>query len=46
MQSVGAAWLMVSLNGGQMYVALTQTASPSRSLFLLCRQGQSHEILF
>ena len=27
MQSVGAAWLMVSLNGGPMYVALTQTAS-------------------
>jgi MFS family permease len=27
MQGVGAAWLMVSLNGGPMYVALTQTAS-------------------
>lgn len=27
MQSVGAAWLMVSLHGGPMYVALTQTAS-------------------
>lgn len=27
MQSVGAAWLMVSLNGGPLYVALTQTAS-------------------
>jgi MFS family permease len=27
MQTVGAAWLMVSLNGGPMYVALTQTAS-------------------
>ena len=27
MQSVGAAWLMVSLNTGPMYVALTQTAS-------------------
>src|SRR5215831_20722482 len=27
MQSVGAAWLMVSLNAGPMYVALTQTAS-------------------
>jgi predicted MFS family arabinose efflux permease len=26
-QSVGAAWLMVSLNGGPTYVALTQTAS-------------------
>src|SRR3989449_7604651 len=27
MQSVGAAWLMVSLNAGPLYVALTQTAS-------------------
>ena len=27
MQAVGAAWLMVSLNAGPMYVALTQTAS-------------------
>ena len=27
MQSVGAAWLMVSLHAGPMYVALTQTAS-------------------
>jgi MFS family permease len=27
MQSVGAAWLMVSLNAGPMFVALTQTAS-------------------
>ena len=27
MQSVGAAWLMVSLNAGPMYIALTQTAS-------------------
>ena len=27
MQSTGAAWLMVSLNAGPMYVALTQTAS-------------------
>ena len=27
MQGVGAAWLMVSLNGGPMYVALIQTAS-------------------
>jgi len=27
MQSVGAAWLMVSFNAGPMYVALTQTAS-------------------
>lgn len=34
MQSVGAAWLMVSLNAGPMYVALTQTAS-SLPFFLL-----------
>src|SRR5580693_6853075 len=27
MQSTGAAWLMVSLQAGPMYVALTQTAS-------------------
>src|SRR5271154_3072336 len=27
MQSVGAAWLMVSLNAGPAYVALTQTAA-------------------
>jgi hypothetical protein len=27
MQGVGAAWLMVSLGAGPMYVALTQTAS-------------------
>jgi MFS family permease len=27
MQSVGAAWMMVSLNAGPLYVALTQTAS-------------------
>ena len=27
MQNVGAAWLMVSLNAGPMYVAITQTAS-------------------
>jgi hypothetical protein len=27
MQSVGAAWLMVSLHAGPIYVALTQTAS-------------------
>src|SRR5712675_377378 len=27
MQTVGAAWLMVSLHAGPLYVALTQTAS-------------------
>src|ERR1700726_3167009 len=34
MQSVGAAWLMVSLNAGPMYVALTQTA-PALPFFIL-----------
>src|ERR1700716_1311877 len=34
MQSIGAAWLMVSLNAGPMYVALTQTAS-SLPFFIL-----------
>src|SRR6476661_167038 len=34
MQTVGAAWLMVSLGAGPMYVALTQTAS-SLPFFLL-----------
>jgi len=34
MQGVGAAWLMVSLGAGPMYVALTQTAS-SLPFFLL-----------
>ena len=34
MQSVGAAWLMVSFGAGPMYVALTQTAS-SLPFFLL-----------
>jgi len=31
MQSVGSAWLMVSLGAGPLYVALTQTASTARS---------------
>ena len=41
MQSVGAAWLMVSVNGGPMYVALTQTASalPFFLLALLAGSG-------
>lgn len=28
MQSVGATWLMVSLNAGPLYIALIQAASP------------------
>ena len=34
MQSVGAAWLMLSFGAGPMYVALTQTAS-SLAFFIL-----------
>ncbi len=41
MQSTGAAWLMVSLNAGPMYVALTQTASICLFLFLRCLLAQS-----
>ena len=41
MQSVGAAWLMVSLNAGPMYVALTQTASAYHSSFWPCRRARS-----
>src|ERR1035438_3755076 len=39
-QSTGAAWLMVSLNAGPMYVALTQTAS-SLPFFLLALPAAS-----
>jgi len=36
MQSVGSAWLMVSLGAGPLYVALTQTASTLRFFCLPC----------
>src|ERR1700674_4647253 len=38
MQSVGAAWLMVSLNAGPLYVALTQTAT-ALPFFILALPG-------
>ena len=38
MQSVGAAWLIVSLNAGPMYVALIQTAS-ALPFFVLALPG-------
>ena len=41
MQSVGAAWLMVSLNAGPMYVALTQTASALPFFILALPAGPS-----
>src|ERR1700716_3986923 len=39
MQSVGAAWLMVSLGAGPMYVALTQTASALPFFFFALPAG-------
>jgi predicted MFS family arabinose efflux permease len=45
MQSVGAAWLMVSLNGGPMYVALTQTASALPFFVLALPAGAFGDIL-
>jgi MFS family permease len=45
MQSVGAAWLMVSLGAGPMYVALTQTASSLPFFFLALPAGSAGDIL-
>src|SRR5215467_8470735 len=45
MQSMGAAWLMVSLNGGPMYVALTQTASALPFFVLALPAGAVGDIL-
>src|SRR5271155_5317311 len=45
MQSVGAAWLMVSLNVGPMYVALTQTASALPFFVLALPAGAVGDIL-
>jgi MFS family permease len=45
MQSVGAAWLMVSLNGGPMYVALTQTASALPYFLLALPAGAIGDIV-
>jgi len=42
MQNVGAAWLMVSLGAGPIYVALTQTAGVATVLSARpsCRKGE------
>ena len=45
MQSVGAAWLMVSLNAGPMYVALIQTASALPFFVLALPAGAVGDIL-
>ena len=45
MQNVGAAWLMVSLNGGPMYVALIQTASALPFFILALPAGAIGDIV-
>src|ERR1700686_5529302 len=45
MQSVGAAWLMVSFNAGPMYVALTQTASALPFFILALPAGAVGDIV-
>src|SRR6266849_3176336 len=45
MQSVGAAWLMVSLNAGPMYVALMQTASALPFFILALPAGAIGDIV-
>jgi len=45
MQNVGAAWLMVSLNAGPMYVALTQTASSLPFFLLALPAGSAGDIV-
>jgi MFS family permease len=45
MQSVGAAWLMVSLNAGPMYVALTQTAAALPFFVLALPAGSVGDIV-
>jgi len=45
MQSVGAAWLMVSLGAGPMYVALTQTASALPFFLLALPAGAIGDIV-
>src|SRR5271169_4058113 len=45
MQNVGAAWLMVSLGAGPMYVALTQTASSLPYLLLALPAGSAGDIV-
>ena len=45
MQSVGAAWLMVSLSAGPIYVALTQTASALPFFILALPAGAIGDIV-
>src|ERR1700752_3700181 len=45
MQTVGAAWLMISLNAGPMYVALTQTAAALPFFLLALPAGSIGDIL-
>jgi MFS family permease len=45
MQSVGAAWLMVSLSAGPMYVALTQTASSLPFFLFALPAGSAGDIV-
>lgn len=45
MQSVGAAWIMVSLNAGPLYVALTQTASALPFFILALPAGAIGDIV-
>src|SRR5438445_9469429 len=45
MQNVGAAWLMVSLNAGPAYVALTQTASALPFFLLALPAGAIGDIV-
>src|SRR3984893_18302528 len=44
MQNVGAAWLMVSLGAGPIYVALTQTASSLPYFLLALPAGSARDI--
>jgi MFS family permease len=45
MQSVGAAWLMISLGAGPIYVALTQTASSLPYFLLALPAGSAGDIV-
>ncbi len=45
MQNVGAAWLMVSLHGGPIYVALTQTAASLPYFLLALPAGSAGDIV-
>jgi MFS family permease len=45
MQNVGAAWLMVSLGAGPIYVALTQTASSLPYFLLALPAGSASDIV-